>query len=235
MDSLEIKFQTSDLVPPPHAHAVELNLQKTKEGLSYTYDLEYIDREGISADDLADEGYSEFDDLSLKGFLPAVWTDAIEAILANNKPLIIKELKEDQVFWDICENKKHFYPSNSPVWEQFIDEFKQAILEAQSFEAPLKIKVLRISEEGNSTFEIIGEFANRKLSISHDDKVKEIEWAELPKLLKDFFAGEMLPDKTTQKMPTKTGLYIDYGDAYWYQLGVSLLTKPSKITSWLNF
>ncbi len=235
MASLDIKFQTSELVPPPHAHAVELKIKSSTSGLTYVYDLEFIDREGISPDELAEEGCSEHDNLSLSGSLPAVWTNAFSEILANTKPLHIKELREEQPFWDICEDKRHFYPSNSPAWELLIDEFKQAILESKQYEAPLTITVLRIGEDGTTSYEIMGKFENRTLILSHNNQVKNIAWKDLSRLLKDFFAGEMLPDKTTQKLPTKTGLYIDYGDGYWYQLGFSLLTKPSKITNWLEF
>ena len=235
MISLDIKFQTSELVPPPHAHAVELSLMATPAGLDYQYDLEYIDREDISPDELSEEGYSEHDNLSLKGTLPKIWVEAFTEILASNKPLHIKELREEQAFWDICEDKKHFYPSNSPAWELLIDEFKQAILEAQQYESPLQITVLRIGEGGTLKYGIKGEFKDRSLQITHNEIEKNIAWRDLSCLLKDFFAGEMLPEKTTQKQPTHSGLFIDYGDGYWYQLGVSLLTKPSKITNWLEF
>jgi hypothetical protein len=234
MKALEIKYQTSGLVPAPYANAVELSLKFLPEGLHYAYDLAFLDRADFSIEDLEEEGFSEHDDLKLEGNLPQVWADVFSKTIENTKKLHISELKEEQAFWLIEEGGVHFYPGNSAVWEQLLDEFKQAILEAHEIEAPLQITVLRIGEEGTSKYQIKGEFANRKLVISEGENEKILNWYELSKLLKDYFAGEMLPDKTSEKLPSKTGLYIDYGDGYWYQLGYSLLTKPSKITSWLE-
>jgi hypothetical protein len=234
MKALEIKYQTSGLVPAPYAYAVELSLKNTDAGLGYIYDLVFLDRTSISAEELEEEGFSEHDDLSLEGILPQAWADVFAKTLETTKKLNIAELKEEQPYWLIEEVGAPFYPGNSAVWEQLLDEFKQAILEAQVIEAPLQITVLRIGEERTVKYNIKGEFANRKLSITEGENSKILNWNELSKLLKDYFAGEMIPDKTTEKVPSKTGLYIDYGDGYWYQLGYSLLTKPSKITSWLE-
>jgi hypothetical protein len=234
MKPLEIKYQTSSLVPAPHAFAVELSLINTQEGLQYTYDLVFLDRADISAEELEEEGFSEHDDLKMVGKLPQIWAETFTKTLEKTNKLHIAELKEEQPYWLIEEEGTHFYPSNSVIWEQLLDEFKQAILEDNLVEAPLKITVLRIGEEATQTYIIKGEFANRKLSISHSENEKVLNWNELSKLLKDYFAGEMLPDKTSEKQPSKPGLFIDYGDGYWYQLGYSLLTKPSKITSWLE-
>jgi hypothetical protein len=234
MKTLEIKYQTSGLVPAPYAFAVELNLEINGDKINYTYDLQFIDREGISEEELEEEGFSEHDNLNLKGKLGKEWAEAIVKIQEKTKPVYLNELKEEQAFWEIKTSSEKIYPTNSTEWEQLLEEFKQAILEAHKIEAPLQIKILRIGEGETQEFNIKGEFECRKLEITKPETSKILPWNNLSRVLKDYFGGELLPDKTSEKTPQKTGLFIDYGDGHWYQLGYSLLTKPSKITSWLE-
>jgi hypothetical protein len=233
MSSFNIKFQTSGLVPPPYACAVEIAIDKVHNGLNYTYELEYLDRESLSEEEIYEEGFSENDNLKFSGTLPLVWVTAFESLYDKTKPVYLTELKEEQAFWNIKTGENQMYPTNATSWENFLEEFKQAVLENKKVEAALHIKVKRIDEDGTAEYQIMAEFENRKLSIMQNKIEKVLAWNELSKLLKDYFAGELIPEKATENNPSKTGLYVDYGDGFWYQLGYALLTKPSKLTGWL--
>ena len=62
-------------------------------------------------------------------------------------------------------------------------------------------------------------FANREFKVESSQKGRiSKNWNEGQKLLKYIFAFDYLPEEASNKMPTKTGYYLDPGDGFWYDM-----------------
>jgi hypothetical protein len=234
MKSLILRYQTSALIPAPFAHAIEIHFSNHTNGLNYKFDLEYLDRDQLTEDEILEEGFTMEDNLSLKGTLPNIWKEHLENIISKSEKTYPQELEDDQEFWDIEIGAENFYPKNTKNWKEFIEELQQAVLEQNKLENPLKITVIRNDNEARKQYTIEGMFESRTLVITSDDSKTNLAWQKLNALLRDFYSAEFDYEKATEKIPNKTGMFLNFGDEFWFELGKSFLTKPSKITSWLE-
>ena len=234
MKSLILRFQTSALVPVPYAHAIELALSLKNENLSYVFEIEYLDRSQLTEDEIYEEGFTMEDDYKIEGELPKVWAEELKSLFEKTEKTFLKDLEDEQDFWDIEEEKTNFYPKNAQQWKAFLEEFQQAVIEQNKLENPLQITVLRIDNEVTNSYIIKGFFENKTLFISKNEEERSLPWQKLKPLLKDYYSSEFDFEKASEKRPKKTGLFINFGDEWWFELGKSILTKPSKITSWLE-
>lgn len=234
MKSLILRFQTSALIPAPYAHAIEVTFSMVQPNLEYKFDLEYLDRDQLTEEEILEEGFSVDDNRTLSGELPAVWKEQLENLIIKTEKTYPQELEDDQEFWDIEIGKENFYPKNTKHWKEFIEELQQAVIEQNKLENPLQITVIRADNETQKEYKIRGNFEHKSLTIESLEKQTQLPWTKLKPLLKDFYSAEFDYEKATEKLPKKTGLFINFGDEYWFELGKSYLTKPSKITSWLE-
>ncbi|NBA88495.1 hypothetical protein GVN16_22165 [Emticicia sp. CRIBPO] len=236
MNSFSIKYQTSDLVPPPFAHAIEINGKIDKNStLLYEFEITYLGREDLTEDEILGEGFSLNDDFSIKGSLPKVWTDHLSDLLKATNPLYLKEINDTQDYWQIESGDKPFYPAKTERWKTFLEEFQQAAYEDNQWEAPLKIKILRLGDGAKERLTIKGSFLNRKLEteveINQEKNHKTLKFTELDNLLRKVYGGEYLMEKADKKAPSKMGIYVNLGDEIWFEVGKSLMIQPKKLTS----
>lgn len=234
MNSLVIRYQTSSLIPAPYANAIEIKVNFTSEGINYSFEQEYLDRSQLTEEEILEEGFGIDDNLKLEGKLPKTWADSTKAILEKSGKLFLDELEDNQDFWDIDIAGENYYPKNPEQWKTFIEEFQQAAIEQNKLESPLCIYVVRAEPPTKIEYCFIGSFENQTLTLEKDGIQKELPWSKLQPLLKDFYSGDFVYEKAQEKYPTKTGLFINFGDELWFELGKSFLIKPSKITSWLE-
>jgi hypothetical protein len=234
MKSLILRFQTSALIPAPYAHAIEIIFSFGQKNLEYKFELEYLDRDQLTEEEILDEGFSLEDNLILSGKLPTVWKEQLDSLLQKTEKTYPQELEDDQEFWDIEIGSENYYPKNTKHWKEFIEELQQAVVEQNKLENPLQITIIRADNQTQKEYKIKGNFEHKSLTIESSEKQSQLPWTKLKPLLKDFYSAEFDYDKATEKLPKKTGLFINFGDEYWFELGKSYLTKPSKITSWLE-
>ncbi|WP_341227357.1 hypothetical protein [uncultured Arcticibacterium sp.] len=232
---MHIQFQTSDLVPPPYAYAVEIHLEKKENGEQHLdFELSYLDRDGLSKEEIYDEGFSEDDDLKWSGDLNEDWSEYIESIKSDLHLIKKSELRSGDNFWQITHNKRTGYPDETEHLSIFIQELQQAAFEAAEREAPLLIRVLRISNEERKDYSFEASFKERTYSETLNGQKKSHPWDELNIFLKDVFSGDFRPEQASKKAPRKSGLFLSIGDELWYELGKSYLIQPSKIQQYLS-
>jgi hypothetical protein len=234
MKSLILRFQTSALIPAPYAHAIEVSFSSDQKELSYKFDLEYLHRGQLTEEEIFEEGFSMEDNLTLSGVLPMVWKEQLEALLSKTEKTFPQELEDDQEFWDIEADAENFYPKNAKQWKDFLEELQQAVVEQNKLENPLQITIIRGENDSQREFKIKAAFEHKTLTIESSERLRPLPWAKLKPLLKDFYSAEFDYEKATEKIPKKTGLFLNFGDEFWFELGKSYLTKPSKITFWLE-
>ena len=54
------------------------------------------------------------------------------------------------------------------------------------------------------------------------------------KLLQDFYSGEFNYDLAAKKVTSNEGVFLNFGDEYWFELGKSYKNQPKRIKSWLE-
>lgn len=228
---IKIQFQTSDLIPAPYAHAIELDLSENKKGLAYKFELEYIGREEISIDDIVNEGFSPEDDIQLTGNLPEAWLEELKVLIKKTEKVEKEELEESEEFWQLTIGETSFYPKNSQQWKFFLEQIHQAILEESGFEKPLEIQIIEVGDSAIKNVNFEASFANRTFTISGKNKQP---WKELDYFLRDIYSGDFDYETASTKQKKSKGIYLNFGDEYWFELGKSYKNNVTKIQKWLN-
>jgi hypothetical protein len=230
-----IKFQTSDLVPPPFAHAIELKIDLDSNCTKYEFEISYLGREDLSLEEIEEEGFTENDDYSLNGSLPEFWIQDFQKLIDTSKKSNKKEIFEDEDYWEIDDS---FFPANPIYWKEYLEEIHQAILEDNKFEKPLEIIIKRQNQESPSELHIIGSFVSKSLEFkfvnSPNSNSGNKPWTELNKILKTIYSGEILYANASNKIPKRTGIFLNLGDDLWLEVGKSYLIDPRKLTSLFN-
>lgn len=230
MPTLNLKFQTNELTPPPYAFAIEINTKPFSGGLQTSFEITYLDRETLTIDEILDEGFTENDDFKLKVNLPNIWVEALDRIYTKSTFVAKESLEENEEYIEVSGQ----FPENTEDWKLFLEQFQQAILEKAEREAPLVIEIVRNNHEGKNTFKFEASFVNRSFSLKVNQNTKTLEWGKLNDFLKDIFVAEFKYEKAKSSYSKEEGIYINLGDGQWLELGNSYLTQPSKIKAWLN-
>ncbi len=236
MQEIVVKYQTSELVPPPHAQAIELRLSVTQsQSLELKIGMYFLDREDFTQEELEEEGYTGQDDLEENISLPTAWKAVLEQLLKKTKSVEKQFLAESEAYWEIqVDNQPAFYPANEEEWQAFLNELVQAVFEASNREKPMEITLQRIDGGLKKTHQIKASFVERSLVRVHNQTSgkpvrEELTWEELNKLLKQIYSGEMLYEEATNTEPNKTGMYVSMGDGWWFEVGKSYLISPRKV------
>ncbi len=233
MPTLIIRFQTNELTPPPHAYAIEANIELNEDEITGTFEITYLGRDEMTEEELWEEGYTIHDDAKWSIDLPTPWLKHLQSIINSEKLNTKTELHETEDYWEVITDKSAGYPSNTATWFELLNQLQQAILEQNEIEAALKMSFIRIDGADKKTYTFNASFAKRFFNRISDVDDQELGWSELDTFLKDIFSGELLPENASKKEPTKTGLYLNPGDELWYELGKSYLIQPSIVQKYL--
>lgn len=224
MKALTVKFQTSDLIPAPYAYAVQLELKADKD-LAYQIGLEYLGREDLSEEEIYEEGFTPNDDINFSGKLPRQWVKELDNLLSRTQLIEKEHLEENEDLWIIEKDGKSLYPKNYNRWAEFLEQIRQAILEDQKIERPLEIKVVNNGKESI----LKGSFKNLSLTVNKNNKVENLQWSQLLPVLKNIYSGDADYSKASDKLRQGKGVYINFGDGYWFEVGKSYKIKTSKL------
>ncbi|MGK0138772.1 MAG: hypothetical protein ACI9DJ_002228 [Algoriphagus sp.] len=231
---MHLQFQTSDLVPPPYAHAIEVHLNLLDDGLEIDFELTYLDRDGLDPEEIVEEGFSDNDDLKWTGTLNKDWLAYANELISSIDLIKKKELRSGEDFWHIETGNRKGYPLENHLTSIFIQEIQQAAFEAAGREATLNIKIERLSKENNVSHTFNASFKERTYSENKNGEKIKHSWNDLNTFLQDVFSGEFRPEQASKRSPNKSGLFLNIGDDLWYELGKSYLIQPSKIQKYLD-
>lgn len=208
--NVKISYQTLQL-PPPFAFAYTLDLTFQKEELQVSYELEFLNRDQISLEEIEEEGYSENDDFSWKGSLGKVWVDNLQEDLAQ---IELEDESEDfNIYLHVeFDNGNQGLAVLAEDWDYRLQELIQAIYEKAGLEAKLQMKVLHIAGNKRAFFEIEGSFEKLSGTVNK----KPIDWEELHLLMEDIYTIDFDEEPVTK--PEKDGLWIDPDGTDNYQL-----------------
>lgn len=203
---VNISYQTLQ-VPPPFAFAYTLNLEWLNERLTATYHLEFLDRDTLSPEEIAAEGYSEDDDFSWSGELDQTWAELLQAQLAD---VDLQDESEDMnvyLFMEITDEESNEESGHAePVdeWDMRLQEVIQAIYEKAGVEEPLKMTIQWMSGKDLDKYKIQGSFVDRSASINGQN----MDWETLHDLMRSVYEADFEEAKP-KKSPTKDGIWVD--------------------------
>jgi len=231
---INIKFQTSALQPAPYAYALQLDLKEGKnKTLAYDLDIEFLDRDSLTEEEILEEGFTLSDDVQVNGQLPQTWLEALKILLSRTEKTDKDELEESEDLWYLDTGKDQFYPKNVRQWADFTEQIRQAILEDSGLEKPLEITLVEITAAGKTTTVIKGSFARQTLVVEKEGNRKSLKWTQLNAILRDLYSGDLDYEQATTRQKNAPGIYLNFGDEYWFELGKSYINKPQKIRAWM--
>ncbi|WP_258104598.1 hypothetical protein [Marinoscillum sp. MHG1-6] len=211
---MEVKFSYQTLTtPPPYAFAYTLELEISKSKVKVQFDLEYVNREELTDEEILSEGFTKEDDVSWTGELESIWGDYLTPLI--DKIELIPQSEDVDTWLHVEVNNgstKSGLVKDLVFWDYQLQEVIQAIYESAKFEHPLKIQLLH-NAETNVYFEMEGSFGQRSASVNK----KSISWENFQALLNAIYNID--ESKKPANKPNKKGLWIDINnDQSWFQV-----------------
>lgn len=213
MNKLIISFQTNS-IPAPFAHAYVLELRNEREAVLAKFQLEYLDRDGLSPAELQEEGFTDDDNFEWEGELPKVWWNTVINKAIHTQLLDDSDPEVDYLHLSI---KNESTTSEGVVgrksledWLYSLQELTQAVYEASKAELPL---TLSLKKGDNYVFKLQASFKDRTL---RDQLAQENwPWGNLKKLLA-LLENMELSEKPKRK--ALKGVSLSYDDSEYYQI-----------------
>jgi len=200
--NLVLSYQTQNL-PAPFAFAATFNISLGKDSITVDFNLEYLDRDEISEDEIVAEGFSANDDFKWKGPIGQNWIGTLEGLSSEG----MLDHPKDDFYLHLSSNQSEGFPDLHE--DVIIQELMQAVLEAAGKEAPLQIHFHQSEEK---RFKVSWEFAKRKVVI---DK-RDMSWSQGYELLNFIYASE-IDESTATKKPLDQSISLD--GTYWISFG----------------
>lgn len=236
---IQIYFSSGTNTPPPYHHQYRIQLRPTAEGLDVDYELAYLHREEISEDEIVSEGFSENDDWQWAGSLNESWLLSLNEMIDKHswpkQPLRPSE-EEPSLLLRLLdkEGNKLFdgIPADAESWMYFAQELIQALYETAGREAPWVMEYIEKSKQDvQLLMQIEAHFSTRSVHVRKEENGRSTErildWQDLKNLMKVIYLPDYLPDQAHDNLPKKGGKFLNTGEGFWYELGVSV-KEPSK-------
>ncbi len=236
--SFEIKYETAANVPPPYCYYYHIRSSVTPKGMLMDFQWVYHNREGITQDELEEEGFTGNDDFAWKGSVSRNWLPPIEKLLKQSHPT--KADDDEQIpFLELQfqqEGGQSFQgmPDTILEWEYFLQEFIQCIYETSGKEAPLLIRYKKVAKDTTLFCSIRMHFNDRTVSVqtrTGDAKLvqKTAQWEKMKEGLEQIFSLSYIAEKAEKREPHQEGIYLDVGENAWYEFGKTVLNPSVKI------
>lgn len=197
---VQVSYQTLQL-PPPFAFAYTLKMEFLENELKVKYDLEYLNREDLSREEIEAEGYSEDDDFSWRGSLGKVWVDTLKE---GFEKIDLEEESEDfNVYLHVAiEGSRSGLAVHAEDWDYRLQELIQAVYEKSGIEDQLKMRFMHINGAQRNYYELTGSFEHKTCSVGG----RELSWDDLQELMADVYTIDF--DGEPVAIPDDEGLWI---------------------------
>ncbi|MDJ1467352.1 hypothetical protein [Xanthocytophaga flava] len=236
----EIKYETAASIPPPYCYYYHIKGLVSPNDIKIDFSWVYHNREGLTQEEIEDEGFTGQDDFSWKGNISRIWLPLMEELLKNSRTTT-KTDTNDQPFLELTfKTQKNVIFQGCPDsiwnWEYFLQEFIQGIYETSGKEAPLLIRYKKIAAQSTLFCSLKIQFKDRSVSIQtrlNDAKMqqKSGNWDEMKELLELIFSLSFISEKAEKREPHLQGSYIDIGENLWYELGKVALNPSLKVNT----
>ncbi len=208
-------------VPAPFAHDYILSLIIDKD-IQATYNITYKEREGLTEEEISEEGYTPDDDFDWEGKIDNSWKDQLLSLINYNSQKTegqsLNEFTQTKLTVtteiDGSKDKTVYFDDESLSYN--IQEIVQALFETSKRELPLNIKFLQKKNGKKDQFEITLSFAKRNCLVSKNDKhFKNLSWEDGSSFMSLIYQPDYLLDPAKTK---KDDLYISFEDDFWFSV-----------------
>jgi hypothetical protein len=201
--NIKISYQTL-LLPPPFAFGYTLEIDMLDKELKINFEMEYLNRDTITEDEVLEEGFTMNDDFQWKGVLGKAWSDRLIEI----NSIELEETSSNEHIWmhfrmNDGSTERSGLASDVDTWDFNIQELIQAIYEKTKRELPLSVELIYKSEKSSTKYLVEGHFETLKSTIND----QPIDWVKMQDLMEKVFSQDY-DDKFTKK-PSKQGLWVD--------------------------
>ncbi len=214
---VRISYQTL-LLPPPFAFAYTMELDFKNEQIEIKYDLEFLNRDEISLEEIEAEGYSENDDYSWQGTLGKVWYDDLYNDIHQIE--LEEETEEINVYLHMEVQSNDNFENEGLVvlaedWDYRLQELIQAIYEKDGIEAPLSLTCINVKNGNKETFHLKGTFEHKTATIND----QPIDWEQMHELVADIYAIDLESEPVSKVKgdalwidPASDGAYFNFDE-----------------------
>ena len=240
LKAFQVDLETRTL-PAPYRHQVRATLHRRSDGWEVDFSIRYLDREGLSEEELLEEGFSLDDDFAWQGELPQAWVDhAAYAVNITTFPkdqdaveklepyVLITHLKEDGT-------KEIKIPAETGYWEYFLQEIMQAVYELAGLERPLEVSYREVSKGVDPVqVNLQASFAGREAAVfvQHGDREpvgrQAINWESVKDVMRLIYQYEFDVMRAKPNQPKKRGAYLFLGEGGWLPIPESLISTSKE-------
>ena len=190
--------------------------------------LDYLYRDQLSEDEILAEGFSLDTGYSWQGELPQSWVQELVHLLKKKIPRSEHTLDPDLELMEVALDGETFAFEDQESSISF-QELKQAMLEVieieKPFEAHFKIQTDSLKTSGS----LHASFYKRSVSFTQaNGQTNTLAWKAFIQLLNTIYKADFLPELAETKAPKKSGIFMEFGDAMWYELGKSIVNPHRK-------
>jgi len=227
MKHIKLYYESPQDVPAPYHFGSKIEIQFLNNNkATVQVEVQYIDRDDFSKEDLKAEGLQEENEWTWSGELPLVWVSLLfehfnsyvlgEASPKSHEPFIGFE----------NETGKFFKPIHKLDLEDlFIQEFMQAILELAEREFPLYLG-FQFNHIEKKWILIEGEmsFSQRQFNYitnGNQQLIQQVSFEQIQNLMNQLFIGEFNAEKAAENLKNKESFAVFPGDGLWYTAGHS--------------
>lgn len=199
--NIEISFQTQG-VPAPFAFAVVMRLSLERQAVLMDFDLQYLDRDDLTDEEIIAEGYTLDDDFEWKGEIGENWIEPLQTLLQSD--FQVDPLEEHYLHLQ-QDGKDLGFPSSGN--EVVVQELMQAALEGGKREEPLTLSYRSKSDSGT----VVWEFQHRKVYLNDS----HLPWDKALELMKIAYQVDYEEMKAKKKAFVES---ISLDAVHWYPM-----------------
>jgi len=204
MRDLNISF-LSQQIPPPFAHGYTMQIYQNGKAWEIRFQLEYLQRESLSEEEILEEGFTGEDDFQWKGELPEVWVQELNRLLKTTHFMVEQPEKAlNHLFLEYSNNGKSGFPTNFQEWEYVLEELIQAIYELAKREHPFFLKLINSKEKVD--LQLQAKFATRSFVVK--GKKRSFPWEQLKIVLAKI--ENMNINEVSKTKPGKQGYWLTF-------------------------
>lgn len=228
--SVEVRYQTAPVVPPPYTHFYTLKCRPAfKEYLHVDFSITYTDREELDEEEIIGEGFTPDDDYSWSGRLPLIWLQTVTDLVQQTRLQAFDEdtlTDNDEYFLLTIEPEAGGMQSGVPAdrkdWQYLLQELIQAVYEASEKEKPFEFTYLDNQSSQPAEVRLTGLFSRREVRVevrrNKRSQSRTLPWDELQTIMEAVYGVEYLAEEAVAKPAQKRGQYLNLGEDEWYEL-----------------
>lgn len=219
---ITLSYQPQQL-PPPFAYAAVMQLQTDNgEMIDVQFNLEYLDRDELSDDELRAEGFTRDDNFGWKGKLSSNWKADVENLTTQT----FETTPHPDTYLHVhVDGTDYNFPKEIEYAEILFQELMQGILEQAKIEAPLELE-LKFDKE---SAELCWCFAERTIDLNGKTSTR---WKTGRTLLKTIYCLDFEKTKAHKKAVSRS---VNIGDGKWYEItNQALLSELEQLVNSLK-